>query len=431
MKHAKLDNNLRPLGIFERALALYDRKSPFNVVSVLRLENAPSPETVQRALDVLQNRHPLLKAGIENNKFIKLLNPIIQFQVSKSQNDADWLEIVEQELNKRLDPPNGLLRGNYIQHLSSTTSELILTIHHAIMDAVSGMTLLDELLQLCTKSDLTKESQAEILPPVEDRFPPAFKDLRGSIQTAKYVMAQMVEGLSFQWHALGKRKPVFNKNSRGFPMILTLPEALVDDLSKQCRARKVTLNSLLNAVIVLAASRLLYAGDSRPMQTFSFADLRPYTIPPTPPDQLANYISMLRYTVSVSGQMDIWSLAIDLHAKIYKSLKSGSKFTASKVSESLIRMFIGLEKIRMGNTALNYCGAVSIKPIYGDIKVLDVRGFLSTAHIGPEVAAQARLFNNELQIDFMFLKTDMDRDMAEKIVEEVKAVLEQAAMRTV
>jgi len=191
------------------------------------------------------------------------------------------------------------------------------------------------------------------------------------------------------------------------------------------------LNSLLNAAIVLAANRLLYGGERRLMQTFSFADLRPYTFPKTSADQLANYISMLRYVVTASGKDDVWNLTEALHPKIYRSLKSGDKFTASRLSEPLINTYLSLNSIRIGNTALNYGGAVPIKPTYGNIKVLDVRGFLSSAYIGPEVATQARLFDDKLQIDFMFLETDMDRDKAEQIVGEVKAILEQAASSSV
>jgi hypothetical protein len=163
-----------------------------------------------------------------------------------------------------------------------------------------------------------------------------------------------------------------------------------------------------------------------PMRTFSFADLRPYTVPPTPAEHLANYISMLRYTIDVSQESDIWKLTADLHDKIYASLKRGDKFPASTMSESLIRMFVGLKSMRMAATALNYSGAIPLKPQYGRVKVKSLHGFLSGFDLGPEVPAQARLFNNELWLDFVFLETDVDRETAGKIVGEVQAILERA-----
>jgi hypothetical protein len=162
------------------------------------------------------------------------------------------------------------------------------------------------------------------------------------------------------------------------------------------------------------------------MRTFSFADLRPYTVPPTSAEQLANYISMLRFTEDVSPKSNIWDLTKSLHAKIYGALKRGDKFLAVLMSESLLKMFTTMKSMRMGATALNYSGAVPLEEKYGEIKVVSLHAFLSSFDLGPEVSAQARLFKDQLWIDFMFLETDMDRETAEKIVGEVKTILEEA-----
>ena len=236
----------------------------------------------------------------------------------------------------------------------------------------------------------------------------------------------MADEIRYQWQMRGKRKPRVQLGGRGFPLTLTISKSLVDTLSKCCRANKVTLNSLLNASLLLATDRHLYAGRLTPLRTFAFADLRPYTIPPAGPEHLANYISMLRYTLDVSGESKIWELTRILHDKIYRSLKEGDKFLATEMSESLIKMFVGMKSMRMGTTALNYSGAIPLKSQYGEIQVKGLHGFLSSFDVGPEVSAQARLFNDELLIDFMFLETDLDRQAAGKIVGEVQAILETA-----
>ena len=419
---------LRNLGIFERALFLSDRHAPFNVISILRLEHAPVPEIVQHALGVLQKRHPLLQACIKEGKFVRLSNPSLNFKITEQQGDINWLEVVEHEMNTRLNPESGLFRGSYIYN--SLHADLFLTFHHSIMDSASVVHLFDELLQICAgapySDEITPPIPLEVAPPVEEQFPAPFKGLRGSTKIAKYALAQMADEIRYQWRMREKRTPSVHPGAHGFPLTLTISESLVDALSKRCRANKVTLNSLLNAAILLVTNRLLYAGRLTPMRTFSFADLRPYTVPPTPAEHLANYISMLRYTIDVSGESDIWKLTSDLHDRIYRSLKRGDKFLASKMSEALIRMFVRLKTMRMGTTALNYSGAVPLKAQYGRITVKSLHGFLSGFDLGPEVPAQARLFNNELWMDFMFLKSDMDRGMAGKIVREVKAILERA-----
>ena len=416
---------LRELGIFERALVLSDLHTPFNVVSVLRLENAPAPEAVQKALHALQERHPLLQAGIKNGAFEKSFDQNFLLTFIAAQHEQQWLEIVEREMNTRLHPPSGLFRCTYLG--SPSQADLILTFHHAIMDAASGMNLLDELLRVCADEEMQPLPTLEVVPPVEERFPPSFKGLRGAVHMLRYASAQMTEEIQYQLRMRGKRKPAIHLGGQGYPLTLLLAESVVDQLSKRCRAEHITMNSLLNASLLLTVNRLIYAGESRFMQTVSFADLRPYTHPPTPPENLANYISMLRYTLLVPEQVSIWSLAKDLHQKIYRSLKQGNKFTASRMSEALMKMLIQMKTMRMGASALNYSGAVPLEKKYGNIKVNGLHAFLSSFDLGPEVSAQARLFNGELSIDFMFLGTDMTRDLAKKIVGEMKTLLEQAA----
>ena len=67
----------RELGAFERALVIADQYAPFHIISVLRLEGAPSPQIVRNALKVLQNQHPFLSARLLQEKgrqyFVKLI----------------------------------------------------------------------------------------------------------------------------------------------------------------------------------------------------------------------------------------------------------------------------------------------------------------------------------------------------------------------
>src|SRR5688572_21277915 len=123
---------LRKLGIFERALWRSDQHAPFNVVSLLRLEHTPVPQMIQHALDLLQKRHPLLQACIKAGKYVRLFDPPLPFEITEQLGDIDWLNIVEQEMNTRLNPESGLFRGRYIY--SSHNADLFLTFHHSIMD---------------------------------------------------------------------------------------------------------------------------------------------------------------------------------------------------------------------------------------------------------------------------------------------------------
>ena len=416
---------LRKLGIFEKAMLISNQHAPFNIVSVLRMENAPAPEIVQKALAILQRRQPFLRARIMDGKFEALSSANFPFAVTERTARGLWREIAEKEMAYHYDHEKGpLFRATYVY--SDNVGELILNVHHTIMDAVSGMNLLDELLHLCS-GEITDLPPLEFAPVFEERFPPSHRGLRRALNLTGYALSQMAETATFALRTRGKRIPPMHLGGRGHTKTLILPEELVDALSRMGRKKGVTLNSLMNAALVLAVNKHLYEGASLPMQTFAFADLRPYTVPPTGSEQLANYISMMRFTVDVSGEMRFWDLAETLHAKIYSTLKKGDKFNAALMSESLLKMFTTMKAMRFGATALNYSGSVPIKTQYGEIKLVGLHGFVSGYDLGPEMASQARLFNDEIWWDFIYLNSDMDARLAESILAEIKLILERAS----
>jgi hypothetical protein len=420
---------LRKLGVFERAMLITNQHAPFVVVIVLRLENAPSPDVVKDALEKLQKRQPFLRARIVDGGFEALPSLEFPFTTIERASSDQWREVAEQEMAFRYDHITGpLFCASYIY--KDGYGDLVLNVHHAIMDAASGVNLLDELLRLCS-DETTDLSALEPAPALEKRFPPPYLGLRRVFNLGGYALAQMGDMVSFMWRTRGKRTPPVHLGGGGHIATLVLPEELVDSLSRQGRKQGVTLNSLMNAALMLATNRHLYGGQALPMQTFAFANLRPYTDPPTGAEQLANYISMMRFTVDVSGKMGFWNLARGLHTKIYRALKQGDKFSASLMSESLMKMFIAMKSMRMGSTALNYSGLVPLKTEYGNIKVVGLHGFVSGYDLGPEMASQARLFNDQVWWDFIYLDTDMDAELAGKIIGEVKSILERAAQGSV
>jgi len=178
--------------------------------------------------------------------------------------------------------------------------------------------------------------------------------------------------------------------------------------------------------MLLAVNRHLYAGQQVLMRTFSFASLRPYVQPPLGDEDLACYISLLRYTVLVSGGVDFWSLARNLHKKIYSSLKSGDKFVAATLAEPLMKMVTRAKSFRMAATALNYSGVVPVQASYGNIRVIGLHGFVSVYDLGPEFSSEAQIFKDQLFWDFMYLEADMSREEANAIVEEIKSILKAA-----
>jgi hypothetical protein len=427
----------RKLGTLERALLIADQHAPFHIVSVLRLENAPSPHILKQSLQILQNRHPFLRSRLLYEKgnyyFARLVNPALPFYFFPRWNADHWVYIAEVELGKRIDALSGpLFRCTYLYSEADERGDIIFSFFHPIVDASSVSQFLHELLTVCASfMDQKTVSLYELppTPPAESHFPPAFRGLPLTLHQLRYALQQMIDELIYQMQTRGKRIPLLhNHSSQGHILSTQLPEDLTESLAKRARKEGMTLNSVLNAAMLLAVNRHLYAGQQVPMRTFSFASLRPYVQPPLGDEDLASYISLLRYTVLVSGGIEFWSLARSLHKKIYSSLKSGDKFVAATLAEPLMKMVTGSKSARMASTALNYSGVVPIQLVYGSIRVMGVHGLVSVYDLGPEFSAEAQIFNNQLFWDFMYLEADMSREEANAIVEEIKSILNSAIM---
>jgi hypothetical protein len=345
--------------------------------------------------------------------------------------DEHWIQVTESELENRIDASTGLMfRCTYLYSEDQSQAEVILAISHSIADAASVSHLLHELMVTCASlPNGTPVSVSELSPaPVaESRFPSAFRGWRLSLRIMRYAFAQMADEISYRIRTIGKRTPPLHKHSsRGHIRPVQFPSHIVEPFAQRARKEGMTLNSALNAALLLSVNRHLYAGNRLPMRTFSFADLRSYVNPPLHAENLGLYISMMRYTVNVDGDGEFWSLARDLHKRIYASLKSGDKFVASALSESLLKMLVRLNSMRLSASALNYNGAVPVQSKYGGIKVLELHGFVSPHVFGPEMASQAQLFNNQLIWDFAYLEEDMDQEKAKMIVEEVGKVMKSS-----
>ncbi len=378
----------RELGTFERALVIADQNAPFHIVSVLNLENAPSPHILKQSLQILQNRHPFLRSRLLHEKgtyyFAKLVEPALPFYFLPRWNADHWIYITEVELTKRIDTSIGpLFRCTYLYSAADERADIILSFYHSIVDASSVSQFLHQLLVVC-----------------------------------EFV---------YQMQTRGKRvPPVHSHASQGHVLSIQLREDFTASLVQRAHKEGMTLNSVLNTAMLLAVNRHLYTGQQVPMQTVSLASLRPYVEPPLGDEDLASYISLLRHAVLVSGGADFWALARRLHRKIDSSLKSGDKFVAATLAESLVRRLTRSKSFRMAAIALNYSGVVPVQSVYGGIRVMGLHGFVSPYDLGPELSAEALIFNNQLFLDFVYLEADMSREEANAIVEEIKSILKSA-----
>lgn len=420
---------LRELGAFERAAIVSNDYAPFNVVIVIRMENPPTPDALRSALDSIQLDYPLLRAKInEKDKRLWFQEdknaPPIPLKVLDWGNQDVWESVVVHEMASsfpKSHPP--LIRAAYL--FSNNRGDLILSAHHALIDGSAGVYLVEQLLRHCSGEEFSEQASA-LTHIVIPELPPSHQGGKKFLHLGRFVLSQIGNELAYRLSNMGKRIPKVHHGGSGKITTITLSPELTDRIVRKSRLERVTLNSVLNATQLLAVNKILYAGKPVAMQTFSFADLRPYLFPPVPPETLGGWVTLFRVLVNVNEEIDFWQLAKTLHHEINISLKRGDKYNAFLTSESLLRMMTKMNAARFGSSAINYSGVIPLKPNYGEIQVRAIHGFVSAYDLAPELSAQARIFNDQIIWDFIYLDTDMDDHTAAMLVDEIKSILKNA-----
>lgn len=419
----------RRLGSFEKAQALTNENFPFNAVIILRVKNGPCVDTLGKALKIIQQKHPGLRVHIKNNKgkyfFESEGTPDIPLKVVNKKNDSHWKQVAEDELNQGVDYLKGpLVRVNYLVGRDKQENDIIMTFHHAMVDASSATYLIDEILLLCQKIRegvaVEEVEKLDFLPPSEEFFPPLFKGIRRSWKCFIFVLRQMRDEFFFQVRSRGKRKPPIHKTGRGKIFSMILSDTETEKICKASRKERVTLNSMLNAAILIAVHKVLYKKEDLPLRHIQFADLRPYLVPPLESCHLGGHFSMMRFTTHMDKDCLFWDVAREINQMSYNVLKRGDKYCSNLLSYPMMKAILSLKKFRMATTAISYTGLVLLDKNYGSIEVRDLHTFASNFTLGPEYTAQVRMFNSKIYWDMLYLDSDMDQKIAEEISNEIR-----------
>ncbi len=421
----------RELGIFEETQIICNDFS-FNGVIILSLENCPSFEEIKKAYKTLQNRQALLKVIVakENNKYFYKYNDNLSLNIKNytRRDDLHWREVAENELNTKFDINKDLFRIVCVLPKSDgNVGEIILTIQHAIMDACSANSLVDDFLLLLENQNHFDSSEPfEMKFQAEKFFPPSHQGFSKYYNSSKFFFKQFLDEITYKFKSIGKPKPSINLKSKNRILTRKLSKETTEKLFKLSRKKRLTIFHIFNAAILMVVHDRIYNKKQPLMRIFNFADLRPYIKPPLKRDYLGSYFAMMRFTINMVAYNDIWHLSQRINKTISSSYKKGDKFSSFLLGKVMMKAILKLKSSRMGHTAVSYTGPVRLKEKYGKIKVKKLHSFISNFGLGPEYAAQVRLFNGEIFWDFGYLDTDMDNVEANKIADDIIALLESS-----
>ncbi len=423
----------RELGGFESAEAWTGASFPYNAVAVLRLAGRLAAKDLAVALAEIQRRHPLLRARLllENGRWLfESATAVIPLRRIQRAGGDYWRVVAEEELNHRMDPATApLVRCSLLAEPDDDeASEVVLSFHHAIADAISAATVCRQLLTICGGGRAALEETVEELPPAPDRrFPARFRGRRRYPALGAFLARQLAAEVGYLWRSRGLRSAVPAGPARCRILSTQLVEDATKALIRRCRQERVPLNSALNAALLLAVQNQRYDGQALPLRYFAFADLRPYLEPPMGPETVASYLTTMRFTTDLGVGQEFWELARRIDRQLHRSFRRGEKFLFSLTSAALLRMIIRLGRVRFGSAAVSYTGPLAFPSEFGDLGVRGMHAFVSNMPVGAEVTAQARLYRGRLCWDFVYLDADMDEAGARTIAADILKRLEEAA----
>lgn len=418
----------RPLGHFETALTLTGEHAPFAIVVVVRLDGAPPPQTVRRALDTVQGEQPLLRARIVGAggryRFaVDAAPPPISLRTLPREGEDHWRRVAEEELNRGVDAAATPLLRCHLLPAGDDAADLILTFHHAIVDATACERLVDRLLALAAGTAGPRPPVATLPPAAGSLLPPGHRGLSGLARRLAFLARQIADEAAWRRHHRGRAPTPGQGRCHVLPIGLDADETA--GLVRRARRRRVTLAAALDAALLQATVRHLPALDAGIHRHVTFADLRPYLKPSPDAEHLGCYISMLRHTVDgVSADpATFWPLARRITGQVGAAAHRGDKFAAARFAPMVMRRILGGARERMASTAVSYSGVAGLDRRHGAVTVRDLRAYVSNFPLGPPCTAAARLLGDELRIDLLYLDCDLDAAGAQRVGATLLALL--------
>ena len=250
---------VRPLGYCERFFYLYSLAFPVHFCLVAEIEGALDPARLGAALEQVRNRHSALRVCIADDAdtgpaFCRTDNPIALHAVP-AETSADWRWVVERELSLPFGGfPGPLMRATALW--ASDATSIVLTFHHAIVDALSGTRILHDVLRALAGDCL---EVLPLLPPIEEMI-------------AGFAAHPTAVGAGNSRHDISKACGRAAQGSEKFAANLATAEWDQEETGRLLRSCKAN-GTTVHGAICAAASRHLPASDANTIRMHCPIDL--------------------------------------------------------------------------------------------------------------------------------------------------------------
>ena len=427
----------RKLGVIEEAMELLNQQAnTWNVVTISRIKSSIyllKEEILRQAIQLAQQRHPRLRSQI--------IDSLSSLHFKTNENleiplrtiwKRPWQEVVQEELNIKIDVKNSLLRVVLVHDFDEPDiAYLITTIHHAISDARSCVQLHAEILGYCAEIVDGKSRNSVVslpsLPPAEELLPAWAKGLKGNLKKAHLLMRLGLQEVWQRPETLGFEEDVPVAKRRCGLIHLRIDEPLLQKLVNRCREENTTVHGALCAALMFSVARKVTAGQERKVHLScqSYLDLRKQLNYLIKDDQMAVLASAIRTTHTMSSHTSFWELAREVKCKL-NDIKQSDVFGMFLMTKSFMKLFLARPEQVLSSVSVSNIGRVSIPETYGPFELEEISFLGSNSLFGGILAVNVSSFRERMFLNFSFSEPSLSRKTMETLVACILAYLREA-----
>lgn len=405
----------RTVGNAERACLLIDQIASMQIATVARILGPLEPEQLVAGLQAVQRRHPLLAVAVLESEpgrpvFSTCARPI-PLRLLPRPSDSEWQAVAEAQRAEPLPLREGpLLRVTAL--CGAEVTDLIITMHHALSDGMSGVYLVADLLGVL---GLLAQGQPPLLaslplrPALEELLPASFRGPRLLSRGLGY--ARRLLGTALRRPTkLAEEAPVPLRDRRSRFRHHRLPPTLTRSLLGACRARGTTLHGALCASLLQAVSERLRPSPRHPsyLGCCTPVNLREL-LGSGLGAEIGLYVGPAVTFHEVSPSSSLWGLAREVRDETRREKDTGGVLTAIAAQSRLLPRRISPEGAAQhlyhplfGAVAVTNLGALALPERYGPLRLATLHFAPANNALGSLVSLAVTSFADEMSLNFNY-----------------------------
>ena len=433
MKSQRQPNDLIPLGPWEELFcSFYDAFESAGMGGIVfRLRGRIEADPLRIALEGLQSRHPKLRVQItrarDGRRYFALSGSPkpIPFEIRDYETEAlPWQEECSRIMAEALDPAvDPLAKLLVLRNRASERCDVIFVAHHAIVDGLSALRLVQDLLEYYEETERNgSPGQVSSLPFVMVSRARTTGSILERLTLLARLLRQRRANRRRDWTFLPRENDVAPHRlwSRS-----VLSEKATLDLVRRCRKEKTTIYGALFAAAACALKVMLPQGRARFKCRFPI-DIRGKLTGPAGPvteHDLGNFISGYEKIYTVDDSPSFWALAREAHQDVQAfSAAGGPALLYNLMRWAKPNLSQGIHK--RGTLFVTNYGVVGLRGRYGELIVEEGSTVFRHDRFGPSLMIQTLTIQRRLNLSFSIV--DVSEEFWQRLRQEILAQLQRA-----